>query len=157
MPSFGSATVFSCAAPARWTRSNEPDLTDRARRGSAPRTWALRVLQVVRGMYRPRIHRGSCRTRVPRRQHALREPVLVLFLVQQLAPESAEPRTGHAVRIFNPRTDIWHEHFRWSRDSSHVMGRTAIGRATIQRLRLNRPPLVLARRIWARHGLHPAE
>jgi 5-methylcytosine-specific restriction endonuclease McrA len=76
---------------------------------------------------------------------------------KQARTEWTNPRSRQAIRLFNPRTDSWQEHFRWSRDFSRIIGRTPTGRATIQLLRLNRRPLVLARRIWARHGLHPVE
>lgn len=66
-------------------------------------------------------------------------------------------RTGRVVPLFNPRMDNWHDHFRWSPTYTRVVGRTAIGRVTIQALRLNRPSLVRARKIWVRHGLHPPE
>jgi HNH endonuclease len=66
-----------------------------------------------------------------------------------------DPRTKRRVLLFNPRLDSWHEHFRWSPTATRIIGRTAIGRATIVALRLNRLTLVRARRIWARHGLHP--
>lgn len=76
---------------------------------------------------------------------------------KQAHATAVDPRTGQIVPLFNPRTDDWQSHFRWSRDASRIIGRTAIGRATIQTLRLNRSSLVLARRLWARHGLHPVE
>ena len=63
--------------------------------------------------------------------------------------------TGQNVRLFNPRLDLWQEHFRWSPTATRIIGRTAIGRVTVISLRLNREILVRARRIWARHGLHP--
>ena len=66
-----------------------------------------------------------------------------------------DPLTKASVRLFNPRLDAWHEHFRWSPTATRVIGRTATGRATVIALRLNRPTLVRARRLWARHGLHP--
>ncbi|MDQ3812918.1 MAG: hypothetical protein M3347_03095 [Armatimonadota bacterium] len=66
-----------------------------------------------------------------------------------------DPRTNALVRLFNPRLDVWHEHFRWSPTATLIIGRAAIGRATVIALRLNRPTLVRARRLWARHGLHP--
>ena len=71
--------------------------------------------------------------------------------------QALDGRTGRIVPLFNPRTDIWGDHFRWSPTSSRVLGKTAIGRVTIQVLRLNRTNLVRARTIWARHGLHPPE
>ena len=69
--------------------------------------------------------------------------------------EAVDMRTGRVVPLFNPRTDNWHDHFRWSPTFTRLIGSTAVGRATIRALRLNRPSLVRARRIWARHGLHP--
>ncbi len=67
----------------------------------------------------------------------------------------SDPRTLTLVPFFNPRLDAWNEHFRWSPTATLIIGRTAIGRATVAALRLNRPTLILARRIWTRHGLHP--
>ena len=47
-----------------------------------------------------------------------------------------DPRSGLLVRLFHPRRDRWVEHFRLDR-SGHIVGRTAIGRATIKALDLN--------------------
>ena len=68
-----------------------------------------------------------------------------------------DARTGSITPLFNPRTDNWHDHFRWSPTYTRVVSRTARGRVTIEVLRLNRPSLVRARQIWVRHGLHPPE
>jgi hypothetical protein len=68
-----------------------------------------------------------------------------------------DARTGNIVRLFNPRQDIWEEHFRWSPTQTRIIGRTAIGRVTVIALRLNRPTLVRALLLWVRHGLHPPE
>jgi HNH endonuclease len=76
---------------------------------------------------------------------------------KQAAIEATDSRTGRVVSLFNPRTDDWQAHFRWSPTCTRVVGRTAVGRATIVALRLNRPSLVRSRRIWRRHGLHPPE
>jgi len=57
--------------------------------------------------------------------------------------------------LFNPCTQEWHRHFAWSDDKLTVLGRTAVGRATIGALRLNNDWLVRARRIWISAGLHP--
>lgn len=65
--------------------------------------------------------------------------------------------TNKRVRLFNPRLDLWSNNFRWSLTKTRIIGRTDIGRATVTALRLNRETLVLARRIWARHGLHPPD
>lgn len=68
-----------------------------------------------------------------------------------------DPRTNLLTRLFNPRQDLWQEHFRWSPTRTRIIGRTAAGRVTVDALRLNRPTLVTTRRIWVRHGLHPPE
>ena len=46
-----------------------------------------------------------------------------------------DPDTGGMVRLFHPREDAWVEHF--SADAVRLLGRTAIGRATISLLELN--------------------
>jgi HNH endonuclease len=74
---------------------------------------------------------------------------------KQARVQATDPRTGRVVPLFHPRRDRWDAHFRWSPTATRVMGRTAIGRATIEALRLNRPRLVRSRRIWAAYGLHP--
>ena len=50
-----------------------------------------------------------------------------------------DPQTGETTHLFNPRTQRWVEHFHWSEDGTHVMGITAIGRATVNALDLNQP------------------
>jgi hypothetical protein len=71
--------------------------------------------------------------------------------------QAADPRTGRWTPLFNPRTDAWETHFRWTRHSTRIHGRTPTGRATVKVLRLNRAILVKARRLWVRHGLHPPD
>ena len=74
---------------------------------------------------------------------------------KQARTELVDPRTGRVAPFFNPRSDRWDEHFRWSPTSTRIIGRTPIGRATVDALRLNRRVLVQARRVWAQYGLHP--
>jgi len=74
---------------------------------------------------------------------------------KHIRTHAVDPRTGQRVPLFSPRLNAWLDHFRWNRDATTIVGRTAIGRATVKALRLNRPSLVKARRIWVRHGLHP--
>jgi hypothetical protein len=66
-----------------------------------------------------------------------------------------DPMTGAAVRFFDPRRQTWGEHFAWSGDGTHILGRTPCGRATALALHLNRPLLVAARREWVAVGWHP--
>jgi len=69
--------------------------------------------------------------------------------------QAADPETGAMVPLYNPRLQPWNAHFRWSRDGAHLLGHTAVGRATVEALQLNRPMLVAARRRWALVGWHP--
>ena len=66
-----------------------------------------------------------------------------------------DPQTDEEVSLFNPRQQQWNEHFRWSEDGSQIIGTTAIGRATVARLQMNRSPVVQARQRWVQAGWHP--
>jgi hypothetical protein len=63
--------------------------------------------------------------------------------------------SGEVVRLFNPRMQLWHEHFAWANGGSHVVGLTATGRATVVALRLNNEYLVEARLLWIARDWHP--
>ncbi len=65
-----------------------------------------------------------------------------------------DPVTDAVAPIFNPRRQVWSEHFSWSDDGAHIVGRTAEGRATILALDLNRSLLVRARQRWVVAGWH---
>lgn len=69
--------------------------------------------------------------------------------------EATDPDTGHRVLLFNPRTQVWREHFAWSEDGVQIIGLNAIGRATVVALRLNDTRLVAIRRRWVEVGWHP--
>ena len=66
-----------------------------------------------------------------------------------------DPQDGELWRLFNPRSDIWEEHFEWIERGLRVAGSTAIGRAAVNALHLNRTPLVTARQGWIAVGWHP--
>lgn len=68
---------------------------------------------------------------------------------------AVDPETGDAVRLFNPRTQTWTDHFMWQADGLLIVGLTPTGRATVAALRLNRVVLVNARRLWIEAGWHP--
>ena len=69
--------------------------------------------------------------------------------------EVADPDTNTVVRLFNPCTDNWHEHFAWSADGVKVMGLTLVGRATVAALNINNEVAVEVRRNWVLAGWHP--
>lgn len=66
-----------------------------------------------------------------------------------------DPTSGRIVRLFNPRRQIWANHFEWSTNGEQINGTTASGRATVLALQLNRPTLIIARRAWVAVGWHP--
>ncbi len=66
-----------------------------------------------------------------------------------------DPLTGKRVKLFNPRTQRWSRHFKWSEDGIVIIGRTTIGRTTVVALSLNNEIALVVRRNWARAGGHP--
>lgn len=63
--------------------------------------------------------------------------------------------SGETVRLFDPRRQLWTDHFRWNDQGDEIIGLTPTGRATVTALHLNREPLVQARRLWKEVGWHP--
>ncbi len=68
---------------------------------------------------------------------------------------SIDPLGGATVPLFNPRTQIWSEHFHWSPDGTLIIGLTPVGRATVEALQLNNEIAVEVRRNWVLAGWHP--
>lgn len=66
-----------------------------------------------------------------------------------------DPESGERTTLFNPYTQNWRDHFRWEEGGVMIAGRTPTGRATVERLQLNRAVLVRARKQWVRAGWHP--
>src|SRR5436190_3251716 len=61
-----------------------------------------------------------------------------------------DPVTGQLVALFNPRTQIWTEHFEWR--GVVLAGKTVLGRATIEVLEIDSPERIDHRRLLARSG-----
>lgn len=76
---------------------------------------------------------------------------------KHMATNSADPKTNAVVQLFNPSTQNWHEHFEWSDDTTEIIGKTPIGRATIYRLKMNNRFVVLARKLWQQAGWIPSQ
>ncbi|NJN49158.1 MAG: HNH endonuclease [Alkalinema sp. RL_2_19] len=68
---------------------------------------------------------------------------------------ASDPETQQIVPLFNPRTQLWGEHFVWRNGGTQIIGLTPVGRATAIALRLNNENLVTARSIWTEFGWHP--
>ncbi|MGH9800799.1 MAG: hypothetical protein ACRD82_10580 [Blastocatellia bacterium] len=69
--------------------------------------------------------------------------------------KAKDPVSQKMVPLFHPRQQIWMEHFAWNEDYTLVSGLTATGRATVERLKLNRKSVVNLRRALATLNLHP--
>lgn len=62
---------------------------------------------------------------------------------------------GALARLFHPRTDAWEEHFEWN--GATLVGRTAIGRVTIQVLAINKPDFLTVRKSLFEERVYPCE
>lgn len=64
--------------------------------------------------------------------------------------------SGETTRLFNPRTDLWLDHFQWdAEDKAHIVGLSIIGRVTTTTLRLNNDDALNFRRLLVRLRLYP--
>jgi len=66
-----------------------------------------------------------------------------------------DPVEGIDFPLFNPRLDSWEDHFQWSVDDHQITGKSGIGRATIERLKMNAPEIITIRRLLAELGIDP--
>jgi HNH endonuclease len=67
--------------------------------------------------------------------------------------EIKDVETDTKVLFFNPRQQLWQEHFRW--DGVQIVGLTPVGRATIAALDLNRAMMLSIRAEEELLGRHP--
>jgi hypothetical protein len=72
-----------------------------------------------------------------------------------IAIEATDPLTGQSAQLFHPRVHRWRDHFVWSHDFLLIHGLTPIGRATVEKLQLNRGGVVNLRRVLRGVGEHP--
>lgn len=68
---------------------------------------------------------------------------------------SIDPVSQDNVPIYNPRLDVWEQHFQWSGDYLSIIGVSAIGRALVFALKLNREKLIQYREEMLNVGYHP--
>lgn len=68
---------------------------------------------------------------------------------------ATDPDTGETGPFFDARRDTWGDHFEWSRESGELIGRTAMGRATVAGLKINAPTMIALRKLLAEVGLFP--
>ncbi len=64
--------------------------------------------------------------------------------------------TGEKIKLFNPRTQVWFEHFDWTKDGLRIIGQTPTGRVTVTTLHLSDDPDAMeVRSYWVLAGWHP--
>ncbi len=66
---------------------------------------------------------------------------------------SLDPQTNALCRLFNPRQDVWTQHFVWQR--GELIGLTDIGRVTISVLQINEPTRLSHRESLISEGVFP--
>jgi HNH endonuclease len=66
-----------------------------------------------------------------------------------------DSESGIEVPLFNPRIDVWSQHFIWSTDTLYIIALTSIGRATVATLALNRERVINIRAGDKIIGRHP--
>lgn len=74
---------------------------------------------------------------------------------KHIQTHAIDPATHERVALYNPRRQIWGEHFTWNADGTHIVGTTACGRVTVDALRLNRSGLINLRRVLVAARLFP--
>ena len=65
---------------------------------------------------------------------------------------ATDPDTGEESPLFNPRTQVWAEHFRWEDET--IVPLTPTGRATVAALAMNRPLVIAIRSEEIARGCH---
>lgn len=78
-------------------------------------------------------------------------------LIKSARIAALDPNTGLMTPLFHPYKQDWDDHFVWQAEGLLILGSTPVGRATVNSLKLNRPPLVKARHYWIRAGWHPPD
>jgi hypothetical protein len=70
-------------------------------------------------------------------------------------PNIAGYLDGKHVALFNPRADVWTDHFEWN--GAVLVGKTAIGRVTIGVLAINLPYRIALRAALIAEGIFPPQ
>jgi hypothetical protein len=66
-----------------------------------------------------------------------------------------DPLTQQKVSLFHPRRHTWGDNFAWQGEGVFIVGRTAVGRATVAALQLNDEYHQSARSVWILAGIYP--
>jgi 5-methylcytosine-specific restriction endonuclease McrA len=71
--------------------------------------------------------------------------------------EAKDPVTHCTVKLFNPRSQNWNQHFIWTNGGILIEGKTDVGRTTVIALQLNNSYAVTVRQAWVSAGWHPPD
>jgi hypothetical protein len=71
--------------------------------------------------------------------------------------EVLDPVTGQTVPLYHPRRDRRAAHFAWNEDQTLVIGLTPTGRATVEKLQVNRAGVVNLRWVLSSKDIHPPQ
>lgn len=66
-----------------------------------------------------------------------------------------DPLSEEVVALFHPRKQLWLNHFAWTDEGLYIEGQTAIGRTTVETLRMNNTYVTESRKIWISEDWHP--
>jgi hypothetical protein len=67
-----------------------------------------------------------------------------------------DPETDQAVALYHPRDQVWSDHFQWSAvNRVELQGKTPCGRATVARLQMNHPDVLVVRGLLLDLGIFP--
>lgn len=70
--------------------------------------------------------------------------------------EAIDPETQELVSLFNPRQQVWYEHFGFnSENPAMIFGKTPCGRATVEALRINMPQMIAFRNLMVTFKKYP--
>ena len=76
-------------------------------------------------------------------------------LIKGIKIQGLDTLTFEHADLFNPRKQIWSDHFVWSNDNIEVIGKTPCGRAKVSALQLNSDLQKTARSLWSLTGIFP--
>jgi hypothetical protein len=71
--------------------------------------------------------------------------------------EALDRVTGELVPLYHPRLQPWSDHFTWNQNYLLLLGLSPTGRATVEKLQLNRAGVINLRRILRAFGEHPPQ
>ncbi|MBV9850495.1 MAG: HNH endonuclease [Armatimonadetes bacterium] len=91
----------------------------------------------------------------PTREDSLAYPCMTCNRNKGSDIASLVPGTETPVRLFHPRRDRWHDHFRLDRDGINIVARTEAGEATARILGFNALDCLLERQALVLAGHYP--